>query len=95
MPGAYGILGYGQNSPLWQQYIDLEGNAKYSLRLSESTDSDDQVELTSGQTNTITLGSYGDVIEYVDEPKLEITANSKTYVATYDLESFGFGVVYT
>jgi len=36
--GAYGILGYGQDSPFWNQYIGLDGSTKFSMRLEPITD---------------------------------------------------------
>ena len=34
---ANGILGYGQNSPFWNQYVDQQGNAYYSIKLANLT----------------------------------------------------------
>jgi hypothetical protein len=31
--GAYGILGYGPNSAFWNQYVDTQGVATYSIEL--------------------------------------------------------------
>jgi hypothetical protein len=35
--GAYGILGYGPSSAYWNQFIDAEGQATYSIELATNS----------------------------------------------------------
>lgn len=75
---SYGILGFGPNSPLWNQYIDpTTGIAAYSISLNQTL-------ATSGN---ITLGG---VINNTNS-SVSMVSDSQ---ALYNLTTIGFGIVY-
>jgi hypothetical protein len=81
--GAYGILGYGPNSPFWNQYIDpAMATATYMIALANPD--------TTTPSN-ITLGT-ADLSNYADSSSLVLSAVDDTDL--YDYSTIGFGLVY-
>ncbi len=75
---SYGILGYGPNSPLWNQYIDpTSGIATYSISLNKTTASKGNITLGGAFNNT--------------NAAVSMVSDSQ---ALYNLTTIGFGIVY-
>lgn len=81
--GDYGILGYGPNSSLWNQFINPDtGTATYTIALADPA--------TAIKSN-ITLGA-ADLAQLSDLTSVNITADAS---GVYSVDTFGFGTVYT
>lgn len=95
-PGSFGILGYGSNSPFWMQYVDSAGQASYSMLLAAPTTNNAALGAGADSTSAVSFGSTGtEYSSYTGQLSVEVMANIHTYEPTYDLEDFGFGLVYT
>lgn len=75
---SYGILGYGPNSPFWNQYIDpSNGIATYGISLNK----------TSAVKGNITFGgSFTN-----SNAAVSLVSNEQSL---YNLTTIGFGIVY-
>jgi len=93
--GAYGILGYGPNSAFWNQYINTQGVATYSIELANiMSNPTQQNQAVMLDISNITFGSSGNqAANYADQPSLTISTAASD--VTYNLTEFGFGIVYT
>ena len=82
--GTYGIIGYGLNSPFWNQFIDpVTGVATYMIALADPD--------TTTKSN-ITLG-MADTTDYAGMNSLSLKAVNDTGLYNYDM--MGFGLVYS
>lgn len=91
--GAYGIIGVGVGSGLWQSFTNPATKiATYSVslaRFSNPLGLERGIQATSYPSN-ITFGSANDEA-YNTSTSLEITALTND---TYALSDFGFGIIY-
>lgn len=92
--GAYGILGVGPNSALWNGFVDPNTlTATYSIELSRVQFFSHEHSLTQVATipSNVTFGSANDAA-YAGQTPLEVTADSSDY--SYSVSEFSFGIVY-
>jgi len=91
--GAYGILGMGPHSYIWEGFVDPDTKlAVYSIELGRVS------FYNSGYASNITFGDASSALGenkyavYDDQVKLTVTGNQYDY--TYPVSNFSFGTVY-
>ncbi len=91
--GAFGILGYGPNSAFWNQYINTEGVATFSIDLAVAAPNSLQANQVVYSGSGVTFGSAGNQVDYINNPSLVISTSGSQSVS-YNLAKLGFGAVY-
>ena len=91
--GAFGILGYGPNSAFWNQYIDTEGVATFSIELASVPQNSLQANQAVLATSNVTFGSAGNQVDYLNNPSLVVSTSGSQSVS-FNLTQLGFGAVY-
>lgn len=96
LEGAYGILGYGGDSAFWNEYIDINAQAMYSVSLANY---DLNGTNPNNTVSNITLGAFGDIDQYTGTsqnavmPSLQLSTDVQVQ-DSYNMTQLGFGLVY-